>query len=357
MKLSDIARFLHGEIAEGGELEIERLAKIEEAGDGDITFFANPKYARHLATTGATAILIARESNPAELKSRTSPLILVRVDDPYVSFLRLIDLFYPPAKPLGRGVHPSAVIGEGVTLGNDVGIGANVVLGAGCIIGAGATLHPGVVLGDGVTIGNYTTLYQNVSIREGCRIGERCILHPGAVIGSDGFGFAPLPDGTYEKIPQRGIVVIEDDVEIGATCAIDRATIGETRIKKGVKLDNLIHVAHNVIIGENTVIAAQTGISGSTKIGKNCIFAGQVGFTGHITIADRTMIGAQSGIPKSITEPGTSHFGYPAKEHRRAFRIEAVVKQLPELLEEIRKLRAEVDRLKSGVSSEQSTKE
>jgi UDP-3-O-[3-hydroxymyristoyl] glucosamine N-acyltransferase len=206
----------------------------------------------------------------------------------------------------------------------------------------------GCVLGNGVTIGKDTILYSNVSVREGCRIGDRVIIQPGAVIGGDGFGFAPSPDGTYRKIPQLGIVVIEDDVEIGANTTIDRATMGETRICRGAKLDNLIQVAHNVVIGENTVIAAQTGISGSTRIGRNCMIAGQVGFTGHIEIADGTKIGAQSGVHRSVHEPGTTILGYPAMPQREAVRAMAALGRLPEALADLRELRNRLERLEAN---------
>ena len=345
MKLSELTKLVDGEIAAGGDIEIERVAKIEEAGPGDITFLANPKYKKYLATTLASAVLVAKNTQFKELEERTSPLHLVRVVDPYISFLRLVDTFYPPAASLQKGIHPSAVIAKSATIGSNVAIGAYVVVGERCIVGNNVSIYHGCVLGDGVEIGEGSFLYANITIRESCTIGKRAIVHSGTVIGSDGFGFAPTQEGSYEKIPQRGIVVIEDDVEIGANCTIDRATIGETRIKRGVKLDNLIQVAHNVVIGENTVIAAQSGISGSTKIGKNCIIAGQVGLTGHITIADRTTIGAQSGIPKSITEPGKTYFGYPAKELQRALRTEGAIRELPELLIEIRQLQKRVEEL------------
>ncbi len=347
MTLGAIARLLNGEISSGEEIEIERLAKIEDACEGEITFFANPKYADYLSKTSATAILISKNVEAKELAQRTSPIHVVRVEDSYRAFLQLIDVFHPPATPLPIGIHPSAVISPTASLGKNVTIGACVVIGDGCKIGDSSTLHPGVVLGENVEIGDNCLFYQNISVREGCKIGNRVIVHSGTVIGSDGFGFAPTPDGTYEKIPQRGIVVIEDEVEIGANCTIDRATIGETRIKRGAKLDNLIQVAHNVIVGENTVIAAQTGISGSTKVGKNCIFAGQVGLVGHITIADKTTVGAQSGVSKSVTESGKTIFGSPAKEHRQAFRLQGAIQQLPDLLVEVRSLRQEIERLKS----------
>lgn len=303
MRLTEIAKLVDGEVT-GEDAEITSVAKIEEAGIGDITFIANLKYKKYLESTGASAVLISKGTSFEELQKRTKPLSLVNVADPYRSFLRLIDHFYPPAKPLEKGIHPTAVIAPGTRIDRDVAVGAHVVIGERCRIGEGTMVYPGTVIGDDVQVGDHSLLHGNVTIREQCRIGNRVIIHSGTVVGSDGFGFAPREDGTYDKIPQRGIVVIEDDVEIGANCTIDRATLGETLIKRGVKLDNLIQVAHNVVIGEHTVIAAQTGVSGSTKIGKYCAFGGQVGLTGHISIADRTSIGAQSGVPKSINEPG-----------------------------------------------------
>jgi UDP-3-O-[3-hydroxymyristoyl] glucosamine N-acyltransferase len=229
------------------------------------------------------------------------------------------------------------------------------VVAARAQIGAGAAIGHHSVIGEGVSIGAGTLLHAAVVVREGCAIGQRCIIHSGTVIGSDGFGFAPTPDGSYEKIPQRGIVSIGDDVEIGANCTIDRATIGATRIERGVKIDNLVQIGHNVQIGEHTVIAGQAGISGSTKIGKHCMIAGQVGFAGHLTIADRTSAGAKSGFSKSIPTPGQSWFGYPAKESGRAFRIEATIRQLPELLVEIRTLQERVRELEAHLPPPKET--
>jgi UDP-3-O-[3-hydroxymyristoyl] glucosamine N-acyltransferase len=220
-----------------------------------------------------------------------------------------------------------------------------VVVGENCRLAENTMLCECVVLGEGVHVGEDTLIYPNVSVREGSRIGARVIIHPGAVIGSDGFGFAPKPDGTYEKIPQLGIVVIEDDVEIGANTTLDRATMGETRIRKGAKLDNLIQVAHNVVIGENTVVAAQTGVSGSTRIGDQCVIAGQVGLVGHIEIADRTTIAAQSGVHKSVSRPGETWFGYPAHPHRQSLRMLGALTQLPDLLTTVRELQKRVDTL------------
>ncbi len=343
MKLSEVVKFVNGETAGNTDIEITRLAKIEDAESGDITFVSNPKYASHLASTSASAVLISKSASFKELSSLSENIRLIKVDDPYLSFLKLVEVFYPAPASIQKGVHSSAHVAKSAEINNEAAIGAKVVIGERCKVGRNASLHPGVVLYDDVQIGDDCLLYANVTVREQCKIGARAIIHSGTVIGSDGFGFAPKQDGSYDKIPQRGTVVIEDDVEIGANCAIDRATIGETRIKRGVKLDNLVHIAHNVVIGENTVIAGQTGISGSTKIGVNCVVAGQVGFTGHIQVADRTTVGAQSGVSKSIPKSGTTVFGYPAKEHLQALRMEGALRQLPELLVEIRELKKKLE--------------
>jgi UDP-3-O-[3-hydroxymyristoyl] glucosamine N-acyltransferase len=347
MKLRDIARMLHAEVEGDDGLEIRRVAKIEEAGGGDITFVANPKYARFLTSTRASAVIVGRKLAVPDAEAGEGVLpALVRADDPYASFLFVLQAFNPPQPPIPPGIHPTAVIDPSAQMGRDVRAGAHVVVGPRCRIGDGVMLLQNVVVANDVEIGAGTLLYPNVTVREGCRIGARVILQPGAVIGSDGFGFAPLPDGTYKKIPQLGIVVVEDDVEIGANCTIDRATMGETRIGKGTKLDNLIQVAHNVVIGEHTVIAAQTGISGSTKIGSRCMIGGQVGFTGHIEIADGTKVGAQSGVHRSVTEKGTTLFGYPAYPQRQALRMAGAMPQLPDLLATVRALKEEVEQLK-----------
>lgn len=340
MKLSEIAKILNCELIGDGDVEIKRVAEIQNAVSGDITFIANPKYEKFFDMTRASAVIVAKNFN-----RRRDDLSLLVSDDPYFTFVRALKLLNPPVELLPPGIHPRAVIAESAVLGKNVRIGANAVIGERVKIGDNTVIMPGVVIGNDVEIGNDVLIYPNVTIYHGCRIGNRVIIHSGTVIGSDGFGFVPRPDGTYEKIPQVGIVVIEDDVEIGSNCSIDRATLGETLIKRGAKLDNLIQVAHNVVIGENTVIAAQTGIAGSTKIGKNCVLAGQVGIVGHIEIADRTTIAAQSGVSKSITEPGKVYFGYPAREHSVALRIEGAIRQLPELLREFRELKSKVEKL------------
>jgi UDP-3-O-[3-hydroxymyristoyl] glucosamine N-acyltransferase len=351
MNIRDIARFVEGEIIGDESLEIQHLGKIEEAGQGDITFLANPKYAKFVETTQASALLVSKAAvSNLNINSRKSPLTLVVVPDSYRSFLQLIDVFYPPVAPLQKGIHQTSIIPASVKKGNNIAIGAHVVIGERCMLGDGIAIYPGAVIHDDVVIGDGSVIYANVTIREQCRLGKRVCIHAGTVIGTDGFGFAPKPDGSYEKIPQRGIVVIDDDVEIGSNCCIDRATIGETRIKKGVKLDNLIQIAHNVVVGENTVMASQTGISGSTKVGEQCAFGGQVGLAGHLTIPPNTRIAAQSGVAKSIAEPGKTWFGSPIREVPGAFRIEAAIQHLPELIAEVRSLRIRIEELEQQLN-------
>ncbi|HCV43301.1 MAG TPA: UDP-3-O-(3-hydroxymyristoyl)glucosamine N-acyltransferase [Bacteroidetes bacterium] len=356
MKLRDIATLLDAEIVGNDTIEIRRVAKIEEAKEGDISFVANLKYAKFLGTTRASAVIVGKKLNTAEAGESQALPALVRVDDPYASFLKVLVTFHPQKDPLPPGIHPTAVIAPSAKLGADVRVGAHVVIGEQCVVGDKTIISHGTVVGDGVTIGSSSLLYANVTIREGSLIGSRVILHSGVVVGSDGFGFAPKPDGTYEKIPQLGIVVIEDDVELGANTTVDRATMGETRIKKGVKLDNLIQVAHNVVIGENTVSAAQAGISGSTKIGKNVMIGGQVGITGHLEIADYTKLGAQSGIHHSINQPGKTFFGSPAYLQRDAFRIQGAVTQLPDWLNTVRELQKKVEALEKEIEVLRSQK-
>lgn len=343
--LRDIAGALGAEIDGDPSLTIVRVAKIEDAQAGDISFLANPKYLKHLETTRASALIVGKAVVAPERADGHRPAYL-RVEDPYASFLKILLLFHPPADPLPPGIHPTAVIDPTAVLGGDVRIGALAVIGERCRIGDGAMIMQGTVVGRDVRVGAKSLLYANVTVREGCIIGERVIIHSGSVIGSDGFGFAPKPDGTYEKIPQLGTVVVGDDVEIGANCAVDRATMGETRIENGAKLDNLIQVAHNVVIGENTVIAAQAGISGSTKIGKRNMIGGQVGFTGHLEIADDSKWGAQCGVHRSAHKAGGTYMGTPAVPFREASKIMGAMPQLPDALATIRELKNEVAAMK-----------
>jgi UDP-3-O-[3-hydroxymyristoyl] glucosamine N-acyltransferase len=338
--LHDIAELVRGDLVGDAGMVIRRAAKIEEAASGDITFVANPKYARHLDTTGASAVIVSRA-----LETVRRDVALVRVDDPYIAFLLVLERLTPAVELLAPGVHASAVVDPSASLGRDVAIGAHAVIGRRCLLGEGTRIYPGVVLGDDVSIGARSLLYPNVVVREKCSIGADVIVHPGSVIGGDGFGFAPGPDGTYRKVPQLGTVIVEDSVEIGANCTIDRATLGETRICRGVKLDNLVHVAHNCVIGENTVIAAQTGISGSTKVGRNCVFGGQVGLVGHIEIGDRITIGAQAGVTKSFHEPGAKLWGTPTRDMQDVLRGDALLGQLPDIKAKIRELEKRLDDL------------
>jgi UDP-3-O-[3-hydroxymyristoyl] glucosamine N-acyltransferase len=347
MTAQEIATLFHGEIVGDPNVEILRVAKIEDAGSGDLTFFSNPKYEKYIVATKASAILVSSTFDTAKIPA--SHLVFIKVPDPYVAFLQILKRITPMPDPFPKGIHPTAVVPSSAKLGSDVSLGAHVVLGENVVVGANSKISHGCVLGNGSSVGEESVLYPNVTLYHGCHVGNRVILHAGVVVGSDGFGFAPKSDGTYEKIPQLGIAVIEDEVEVGANCTIDRATVGQTVLKRGVKLDNMVHIAHNVIVGENTVIAAQSGISGSTKIGKNVVIAGQVGVVGHIEIADRSILMAQSGIPKS-TETGKGYLGSPAKEQHRAMRIEAIIRSLPELAKDVEQLKRSLEELRNRLS-------
>lgn len=342
MTLKKIAEQVGGKV-EGNDVAIKGVAKIEEAKSGDITFLANPKYIKYLKNCRASAIVV-----PESIRD-TGGKPCIRAANPYYTFLKIVRLFYPAKAPIEVGIHPTAIVGKGTKLGKHVSIGPYVVIGENCVVGERTTLMPGVVVENNVRIGNDCFLYSHVSLRQDVIVGNRVVIHNGTVIGSDGFGFA-FEGGRYHKIPQVGIVVVEDDVEIGANTTVDRATLGETRICQGVKLDNLIQVAHNCTIGENTVIAAQTGISGSTQIGKGVRIGGQVGFAGHQTIGDGSIMGAQAGISKDV-EPGVMVSGSPAKPHREMMRIQAAANKLPELMKTIKELIERVKKLEGNTES------
>ena len=346
MTVREIAALVGGEVVGNPETEIDRVAKIEEARPGSVSFLSNPKYSKFLQSTSASAVLVDAALDAAVLPKRGG-LSFIKVADPYVSFLAVLKKLTPAPEPFEPGIHPSASVSGTAKLGKSVSLGACAVVQAGATVGANTKIGPGVVVGKDAVIGDDCELFANATVYHQCRVGNRVTIHAGAVVGSDGFGFAPLKDGTYEKIPQFGIVRVEDDVEIGAGTCIDRATVGETLISKGVKLDNLIHVAHNCSIGEHTVIAALTGMAGSTKIGKHVMIGGMCSINGHIEIADRTQIMAVSFITKSITEPGKTYLGAPAHEHGKALRIEGGTRMLPELIEEFRALKLEVEQLKA----------
>jgi UDP-3-O-[3-hydroxymyristoyl] glucosamine N-acyltransferase len=328
MTIQELSLMLGATLEGSREQLISGVNTLEDAQRGELTFLANPKYAGFVSTTNASAVLVKTDfATPPLYKG-----VILRTDDPYSAFLRAVEYFCPVPIPQSGVRHPSAVIADSAEVHASAHIGANVVVGERCHIGAGAVLRAGVILYDDVQIGEGTTLHGNVVCYDRTVIGSQCVIHAGTVLGSDGFGFAENKnDGSFTKIPQVGNVVIGDDVEIGANCTIDRASLRSTRLEDGVKLDNLIHVAHNVVIGENTAIAAQSGISGSTKLGKRNRIAGQVGFVGHISTADDVVVYAQSGVAKGITQKGV-YFGAPAKPLMDELRLQAALKQLPDII-------------------------
>lgn len=331
----EIATLLGGELIGNGSITICRLNRIEYATEGDLTFYFDKKYLKYLQTTKATCILVPKNFNPLEQNNKRA---FIKVDNPYQAFYQLLvinDTYY---KQFSSFVHPSAVIGEGTIIAKSAYIGANVVIGKNCQVGENTILLPNVSLYDNVKIGSNCLIHSNVVCYYNTIIGNNCIIHAGSVIGSDGFGFIENKDGSFTKIPQLGNVVIGNNVEIGANTTIDRAIVGSTVIEDGVKIDNLVQIAHNVHIGENTAMAAQVGISGSTKIGKRNRLAGQVGIAGHIEIADDVILEAKSGVAKSISESGV-YFGAPPKKKVEAFKILMSTQQLPELIKEFEKLK------------------
>jgi UDP-3-O-[3-hydroxymyristoyl] glucosamine N-acyltransferase len=338
---SQIAGFLKGEIEGDPDVIVNNVAKIEEGHGGALSFLANPRYEHYIYTTKSSIVLVNRSFIPSGPVGAT----LIRVDNAYEAFAALLNLV-AQSRPVKKGIHPSAVIEPSALIGSDVYVGPFAYIGAGCIVGDGCSVHPHVFLGDNTRLGRNSTIHSGVSIYHDCQIGENCTIHAGAVIGSDGFGFAPQSDSEFMKIPQLGNVILEDNVEIGANTAIDRATMGSTIIRKGVKLDNLVQIGHNVEVGENTVMAGQSGVAGSTKVGKNCMFAGQVGIAGHLKIADGTKIGAQAGVPGDIRSENSVYLGSPAMDHKQFLRSIVVFKVLPELKQKIETLEKEIAALK-----------
>ena len=326
---NQIAQLTNGTVEGNGDVMVSTIAKIEEGQPGAISFLANPKYTHYIYETQSSIVLVKDDFVPEKPISAT----LIKVADPYATVAQLLQMVAQMTEPQYSGIEQPSYIAEGVELPDDVYVGAFAYIGRGAKIGRGVKIFPQAYIGDNVVIGDNSIIKPGVKIYHNCRIGKRCIIHGGAVIGADGFGFAPVND-QYDKIPQIGNVELDDDVEIGANTCIDRATMGSTRIGKGVKLDNLIQVAHNVEIGENTVMAAQVGIAGSTKIGARCMVAGQVGFAGHITVGDDNQIGAQSGIPNSVGS-GLRLMGYPAIEARDFARNIVYIKNIPKMQERI----------------------
>lgn len=336
-----IAGFLKGEIEGNPDIKVNTIAKIEEGFAGALSFLANPKYESYIYTTKSSVVLVNKSFVPSSKIDAT----LIRVENAYEAFaslLRLVD----QARPRKTGIHATAVIEASATVGADVYIGPYAYVGENVFVGDGCSLYPHVYLGDNCRLGKNSILNPGVKVYHECIIGESCIIHAGTVIGSDGFGFAPQSENEYMKIPQLGNVIIEDHVEIGANVTIDRATMGSTIIRKGVKLDNLIQIGHNVEVGDNTVMAALTGIAGSSKIGKNCMFGGQVGIAGHIKIANGTKVGAQAGILGEIKEENTAIIGSPAIDIRNFMKSSVLFKRLPELKTKIDTLEKDVESLK-----------
>lgn len=330
-----IAGMLEGTVEGNSSAEVSGLSKIEEGKSGTLTFLANPKYISHIYSTGASIAIVSNDFVAEQSLPET--LTLIRVADAYGSFAKLLEAYSQFKRPR-PGIHPSAVIDASVIIGENVHIGAGVVIEAGASIGNNAVIMAQSYLGEHVKIGNFTTIHPGVKIYSDCVVGSNCTLHAGVIIGADGFGFAPQADNQYAKVPQIGNVVIEDRVEIGANTAIDRATLGSTIIREGVKLDNLIQIAHNVEIGKNTVIAALTGIAGSTKIGENVMIGGQVGIAGHLTIANGVKIAAQTGISASVLKENVVLQGTPAVDTMDFKKSYIIHRRLPQLLERIERL-------------------
>lgn len=338
-----IATFIQGEIIGDENATVHTFAKIEEGIPGAISFLSNPKYTPYIYNTQSSIVLVNKNFTPEQEIKAT----LIKVDNAYESLAKLLNL-YEMSKPKKTGIDSLAFVAETAKIGKDVYIAPFACIGDHAEVGDNTVVHPHVTIGAGAKVGNNCIIYANATVYHDCRIGNHCILHSGCVIGADGFGFAPTPQG-YEKIPQIGIVILEDNVEIGANTCVDRATMGATVIHSGVKLDNLIQIAHNDEIGSHTVMAAQAGIAGSTKVGEWCMFGGQVGIAGHSKIGDKVNLGAQSGVPGDI-KAGSQLIGTPPMELKQYFKTSIARKSLPEMQIELRNLRKEIEELKQQLN-------
>ena len=338
-----IAEFIQGTIVGDENATVHTFAKIEEGVPGAISFLSNPKYTPYIYDTQSSIVLVNNDFIPEKEVKAT----LIKVNNAYESLAKLLNL-YEMSKPKKTGIDPLAYIAPTAKIGENVYIAPFACVGDNAEIGDNTSLHPHATVGSGAKVGNDCILYPHATVYHDCRIGNNCILHAGSVIGADGFGFAPSPEG-YEKIPQIGIVILEDNVEIGANTCIDRATMGATIIRKGVKLDNLIQIAHNVEIGSHTVMASQVGIAGSTKVGEWCMFGGQVGVAGHITVGNRVNMGAQSGVNGSVKD-GKALIGTPPIEFKNYFKSSAVFKKLPDMYLELASLKKEIEELKKQLN-------
>ena len=343
--LGEIAQLIDGEVVGDKSIVVTGVSGIKEARYGDITFLANPKYLTLLDKTCASAVITSRDIGKVN-----KPII--RTDNPSLAFAKIVSLAAPAAVKHPKGIHPTAILGKDVALGQDVAIGSHTVVEDNVTIGDKTIIYGGCYIGADVKIGKEVLIYPNVCLRERVNIGNRVVIQSGTVIGSDGFGFITI-EGVHHRIPQVGTVVIEDDVEIGANVAIDRARFDKTIIGKGTKIDNLVHIAHNVTIGENCFIVAQVGISGSTSIGNNVVLAGQVGTVGHISIGDNAVVMAQSGVSKSIPA-GVTVWGYPAKPQDTAKKVNACVQNLPRLYNSVTQLKKKLEELQTWINKGQS---
>ena len=338
-----IAEFIQGTIVGDENATVHTFAKIEEGMPGAISFLSNPKYTHYIYDTQSSIVLVNKDFEPEKEIKAT----LIKVDNAYESLAKLLNL-YEMNKPKKTGIDPLAYIAPTAKIGENVYIAPFACVGDNAEIGDNTSLHPHATVGSGAKIGNNCILYPHATVYHDCRVGNNCTLHAGSVVGADGFGFAPSPEG-YEKIPQIGITILEDNVEIGANTCIDRATMGATVIRKGVKLDNLIQIAHNVEVGSHTVMASQVGVAGSTKIGEWCMFGGQVGVAGHITVGNRVNMGAQSGVNGSVKD-GKQLIGTPPIEFKNYFKSSAVFKKLPDMYLELASLKKELEELKKQLN-------
>ncbi|EIM75672.1 UDP-3-O-[3-hydroxymyristoyl] glucosamine N-acyltransferase [Nitritalea halalkaliphila LW7] len=332
--LEQVAQLLNGSVEGDGSLKVSRLDKIQEGKPGGISFLANEKYVPYLYETEATAVIVSEDFAP----QRKVNAALIRVKNAYTAFTDLLTAYEQLSQQELSGVEEPSYCGEGTQVGEGVYRAAFSYIGRNCSIGDGVKIYPHAYIGDGVKIGAGTIIRAGAKLCKEVIVGAYCDIHEGAVIGSDGFGFAPQDDGSYKAIPQIGQVILGDHVRIGANTTVDRATMGATRIEEGAKIDNLVQLAHNVVVGAHTVIAAQAGVSGSSTLGKNCVIAGQAGIVGHLNLADRTTVGASTGISKSVNKPGTTLFGYMGMDLKGFLKAYAIFKKLPELQEKVKEL-------------------
>jgi UDP-3-O-[3-hydroxymyristoyl] glucosamine N-acyltransferase len=348
VKLKELAARLDCRLEGDGELDVTRVAGIQDAQPGDVTFLANPKYEKSLASSRATAVILKEEAPAA-------PCAMLRARDPYLAFARAVALFAPVSRP-APGVHAMAAIAADAQLGTDVSVGPFVAVGEGARIGDRTVIFPNVTIAAGVTVGSDCVIHSNVAVRERCTVGDRVILQNGVVVGGDGYGFVRRGDGTHEKIPQVAVVVIEDDVELGANTTVDRPAVGETRIKAGTKIDNLVQIGHGVTVGRNVLMAAQVGIAGSTDVEDDVVFGGQVGVGGHLTIGRGAIAVGQSGVTNSL-DPGAFVAGYPAIDNRDWRKASVLFRRLPEMKRRIEQLEARVAELTRALSQPERSSE